>query len=327
MRRTAVAVTLLASMLVPSVDAHAQASARIPRVGVLSPGSSTESPTVQREPFERGLRELGWAPGSSIIIEYRYAEGVTARLSELATELVKLKVDVIVARSNPAILAARQSTASIPIVMASANDPIAAGFIKSLARPDANVTGIANMILELQAKRLELLKAAIGSIARVGLLDNVAAPCQSGVILNAAGRALGLEIQPFTVSRSEALAETFVAMSRARVDAVLVQADGLLLDSAHSQIVALAAKHRLPAMYPWRLYVDVGGLMCYAQGISEFHYRAASYVDRIVKGAKPADLPVEQSAKFELVVNLRAARALGLTIPPSFLLRANEVIE
>lgn len=327
MRRTAVAVTLLASMLVPSVDARAQPSTRIPRVGILSPGSSTESPTVQREPFERGLRELGWAPGSSIIIEYRYAEGATARLPELATELVKLKVDVIVARSNPAILAARQATRSIPIVMASGNDPVMAGFVKSLARPDTNVTGIANLMLELEAKRLELLKAAIGSLTRVGLLDNAASPRQSGAILNAAGRTLGLEIQPFAVSTPEALAETFVAMSRARVGAILVQADAVMLDSSHSQIVALASRHRLPAMYPWRFYVDVGGLMSYAQAISEFHHRAAGYVDRIVKGAKPADLPVEQSAKFELVVNLRAARALGLTIPPSFLLRANEVIE
>ncbi len=327
MKRGAVGLALLVLTLFPNVDVRAQQSVRVPRVGVLSPGISTELPAVQREPFERGLRELGWVPGSTVVIEYRYAEGRSARLAELATELVKLKVDVIVARSNPAVLAARRASGSIPIVMSSGNDPVAAGHVKSLARPGGNVTGIANLVWELDAKRLELLKAAIAGLTRVGVLDNATLRRPAVAPLGDAGRVLGLEIHAFKVPRPEALAETFAAMTRARVGAVLVEADSFMLEPHRSQIVALAAKHRLPAMYPWRFYIDVGGLMSYAESISDFHHRSASYVDRILKGARPADLPVEQPSKFELVVNLKAARALNLTIPPSFLLRADEVIE
>jgi len=284
MRRLAAGLLLLA-LLGQSTDASAQPLPRVHRIGVLSPGSATESAAVQREPFERGLRDLGWAPGSSLIIEYRHAEGRAARLGELARELVRLNVAVIVARSSPGVAAAREATASIPIVM-------------SISRP-----------------------------VRVGVLDNAALRRDAVASVGEAGRALGLEIQGFTVAGSEALTETFTAMSRARIGAILVRADPLLLEPNRSQIVALAARNRMPAIYPWRFYVDAGGLMSYAENLPAFHYRSASYVDRILKGARPADLPVEQPTRFEFVVNLKAARALDLTIPHGLLLRADEVIE
>jgi putative ABC transport system substrate-binding protein len=330
--RFVVGLALIVLALAPCVDSEAQPATRLPRVGVLNPGSSTESSAVQREPFERGLRELGWAPGSTIIIEYRYAEGRVARLGELAAELVRLKMDVIVGRSYVAIEAARRATDTIPIVMSASDDPIATGFVKSLARPGGNITGIANLVGELEAKRLELLKGAVPGLTRVGVLEASAAYAGRRrqtlmTALGAAARSLGLEIQVFEVVRTEDLAETFGALSRARVGAVLVRADVLILEPNRAQVAALAARHRLPAMYPWRFYVDVAGLMSYATSIPAFHYRSASYVDRILKGAKPADMPVEQPTKFELVVSLKTARALDLTIPPSFLLRADEVIE
>jgi putative ABC transport system substrate-binding protein len=323
----AIGMTLAALALTVGAHAAAQPMVKVPRVGVLSAGSSTESPAVQREPFERGLRELGWVPGSNVIIEYRYAEGRPGHLGELATELVKLKMDVIVARSNPAVLAVRQASSSIPIVMSSSNDPVTAGHIKSLARPGGNVTGIANMSLDLEAKRLDLLKGAIPGLTRVGVLENASSRLQPKSALGNAARVLGLEIQGFAAAAPTDLAETFAAMSRARVGAVLVRADTLVLEPNRSQIVALAAQNRFPVMYPWRFYVDAGGLMSYAESLPAFHHRSATYVDRILKGAKPADLPVEQPSKFELVVNLRAARALELAIPHSFLLRADQVIE
>jgi putative ABC transport system substrate-binding protein len=324
--RLARGLALVVLALAVGLSADAQPTSQVPRVGVLNPGSSTESPAVQREPFERGLRELGWEPGSNICIEYRYAEGQSARIDELAAELVRLKVDVIVVRSHPVVAAARRATSSIPIVMSSAADPVGAGYVKSLSRPGGHVTGIANLTWELESKRLELLKSAVAGLTRVGVLENPSRQPASAA-LAAASRALGLQIQIFTVTRAEDLVETFAAMSRARVGAILLRADVLVLEPNRAQVAALAARHRLPAMYPWRFYVDVGGLMSYAENIPAFHHRSASYVDRILKGAKPAEMPVEQPTKFELVVSLKAARALGLTIPHNFLLRADEVIE
>src|SRR5262249_27313410 len=202
---------------------------------------------------------------------------------------------------------------------------------KSLGRPGGNITGMANLVQELEGKRLELLKEAIPGLARVAIVWN---PSQFGKSRDASaaqlagiGRALGLETPGFGVARAQDLAETFVAVSRARAGAVLLLADTLMLEPNRTQVTELAARHRLPAMYPWRLYVDAGGLMSYATSIAAFHHRSASYVDRILRGAKPADLPIEQPTKFELVINLKAATALGLTIPQSVVLRADEVIE
>jgi putative ABC transport system substrate-binding protein len=306
-------------------------TARLPRVGILAAGHSAEPASVQREPFERGLRELGWTPGSTILLEYRYAEGRAERLAELAADLVRLKVDVIVARSGVAVRAAQRASTVIPVVMSSAADPVEGGLVKSLARPGGNITGIANLVQELEGKRLELLKDAIPGLARVAIVWNPAqfpdrrdSPAGR---LAAAGRALGLETQAFGVARVQELAGTFAAITRARAGAVLVLADTLVLEPNRAQVTELAARHRLPAIYPWRFYVDAGGLMSYATSIPAFHHRSATYVDRILRGARAADLPIEQPTKFELVLNQKAARALGLTIPQSVVLRADEVVE
>jgi putative ABC transport system substrate-binding protein len=224
-----------------------------------------------------------------------------------------------------AIRAARGVTDVVPIVMSSGADPIETGLVKSLARPGGNITGIANLVQELEGKRLEMLKEAVPGVARVAILGNPGNSPETR--LPAAGRALGLETQTFGVSRAGDLAETFAAMARARVGAVLLRADTLVLEPNRAQVTELAARHRLPAMYPWRFYVDAGGLMSYATSIPAFHHRSASYVDRILRGARPGDLPIEQPTKFELVINRKTAKALGLTIPEAVVLRADEVVE
>jgi putative ABC transport system substrate-binding protein len=262
----------------------------------------------------------------TILLEYRYAEGSARRLGELAAELVRLKVDVIVARSRIAIEAARRASEAVPIVMSSAADPIADGFVKSLARPGGNITGIANLVTELESKRLELLRDAVPGLTRVAVLYHKA-PHTPETLLAAAGRRLGVEAEMFPVSRIQELPGAFAAMSRARVGAVLVRADTLLFEPNRVRVTELAARYRLPAIYPWRFYVEVGGLMSYATSIPAFHHRSATYVDRILRGARPGDLPIEQPTKFELVINLKTAKALGLTIPQSVVLRADELVE
>ena len=317
--------------LAPPLAAEGQRPAhKIPRVGVLFSGSSTEAAAVQREPFERGLRELRWLPGSNIVIEYRYGEGSEERLATLATELAREGVDVFVARANPAVRAAQSASVSIPIVMSTADDPVGAGFVKSLARPGGNTTGIANLVSELDAKRLELLREMIPRLTRVAVLANPAMSSryeQIRVRVVNGGRTLGLDVQVFEVTRPDGIAGVFGSIDTTRVGALLVVADTLVLEPNRTQIVVMAAQHRLPAIYPWHFYTELGGLMSYASSLPASHQRSAAYVDRILKGAKPADLPVEQPTKFELVINLKTAKALGLTIPPSLLLRADEVIE
>ena len=329
-RRTFLAGTGSVLLAAP-LAAEALQAGKVPRIGVLNPGSPTESPAVQREPFERGLRELGWTPGSNIFIEYRYADGNTTRLAELAAELVRLEMDIIVARGPVAIRAARQATVTIPIVMASAADPVADGSVKSLAQPGGNTTGIANLVLELDGKRLELLKEALPQLTRVGVLANPRMrprrykELATGLLADA--RSLSLQAQVFEITRPEEISSAFAAIDKARIGALLVLADTQVLEPNRAQVVAMASNHRLPAIYPWRYYVEIGGLMSYATSVPGFHYRSATYVDKILKGAKPADLPVEQPTKFELVINLKTAKALGLTIPPSLLARADEVIQ
>ena len=322
----------LAGVLAAPLGAEAQQAGKIPRVAVLFTGISSESPAVQREPFERGLRELGWMPDSTIKIEYRYGEGSGARLEAAAAELVRQGVDLIVARGNPAVRIAQRATPTIPIVMSSADDPVSVGFVKNLARPGGNITGIANLVSELDGKRLELLKDALPGVTRVAMLGNTTMwgavrnqELKQKVVANA--RAIHIEVQPFEIARLEDLADVFATIARARVGALLVVADTLVLEPNRPQVVALAAKHRLPAMYPWHFYTEIGGLMSYATSIPAFHRRSASYVDRILRGAKPGDLPVEQPTKFDLVINLKTAKALGLTIPPSLLAQADQVIE
>jgi putative ABC transport system substrate-binding protein len=294
----------VASLLAAPLAAEAQQVGRVPRIGVLNPGSSTESPAVQREPFERGLRDLGWTPGSNIFIEYRYGEGNATRLAELAAELVRLGVDVIVTRGPVAIRAARQATVTIPIVMSSAADPVADGSVKSLARPGGNVTGIANLVWELDGKRLEMLKEALPQLKRVGVLANPRMEPRGYkelvTALLASARSTSLQLQVSEVTRPEEITAAFAALDKARVGALLVLADTQVLEPNRTQVVAMASRHRLPTIYPWRYYVEIGGLMSYATSVPAFHYRAATYVDKILKGANPGDLPVEQPTKFEL---------------------------
>lgn len=302
------------------------------RAGVLSPQLASEPANVQREPFEQGLRELGWTPGSNILIEYRYADGQIERLPDLAADLVQRKVDVIVVRGPQAAQAAHQATNTIPIVMSATPDPVGSGLAASLTRPGGNVTGLSFLPgVSLEAKRLELLKEALPGLRRVAVLTNpLAMQDPDGSVareLAAAAELMGLQLQTFEIRELSALLGVLTAIEQAHVGALLVRADPHVLEPHSDQVVALAREYRLGAMYPWRLYADAGGLMAYATSIPDFHRRSARYVDRILKGAKPGDLPIEQPTNFELVINLRTAKALGIEIPPSLLARADEVIE
>ncbi len=324
-------LTSVAGALAGPLGAEAQ-QAKAARIGHLSGGSLGEPPTLAREPFERGLRELGWTPGSNVIIEYRYAEGKSERLPDIATELVRLKVDIIVVRGSLAAQAARRATTRIPIVMSAVADPIGQGFVRDLARPRGNITGIAWLTqAEIEGKHLELLKQTVPGLVRVATLVNpMAVPDPAGSrakAIDAAARALGLEMQSFEVTKPEGIAQAFRAIDGARIGALVVRPDPVVLEPNRGQVVVLALKHRLPAIYPWRHYVDSGGLMSYNASLPNLHHRAATFVDKILRGGKPGDIPIEQPTKYEFVINLRTAKALGLTIPPSLLARADQVIE
>jgi len=330
MKRRAFVAGLGAALAAP-LGAEAQQTGKVARVCVLYTGSSTETADVQREPFERGLRELGWTPGSNIIVEYRYGEGNVERLATAAAELARRGVDVFVARGNAAIRAAERASDTIPIVMSSADDPVGAGLVKTLARPGGRMTGIANLVTELVGKRLELLKETVPGLRRIAVLANPSMwtgrseRTRRDIVSSA--HSLGLDAQMFEVTRLDDLSGAFGAMDKARAEALLVIADTVVLEPNRARVVTMAANHRLPAIYPWHFYTDTGGLMSYATSIPAFHYRSAAYVDKILKGAKPANLPIEQPTKFELVINLKTAKTLGLTIPPSLLLRADQVLE
>jgi putative ABC transport system substrate-binding protein len=317
-------------MLGAGCDAGRPPAVRTPLVGVLAPQKSTEPASLQREPFERGLRELGWVPGKTVVIEYRYAEGDMGRLAELADELVKLKPDVIVGRASQGIRAAQRATATIPIVMSAAVDPVNSGFIASLARPGGNITGIA--VGDVGAKQIDFLKLAVPSLSRLAVLTNSSMNVDQDQAfftgLEAVAKTLGVEIRTFEVASIDDIAKALDAMTLARVDALMVRADPHVLEPNAATVVALVAAHRLPATFPWRSYVELGGLMFYATAgsQSEFHYRSARYVDKILRGAKPAEIAVEQPLTFELVINLKTARELGLVIPPTLLLQATDVI-
>jgi putative ABC transport system substrate-binding protein len=322
-------VILTLALLAMPLAARAQQAGKIPRVGVLRPGNPPPGDFRQREAFEQGLRELGWTPGTSILIEYRYAEGRAERLSELAADLVRLSADVIVASAPIGVRAAQQATRTIPIVMSTLPDPVREGFVASLARPGGNTTGITLDAMELAGKQLELLKEAIPTLSRVAVLRNPASAGWDAAKrqIDATARVLKLDIRDVPVSRAEDLAPAFAVMNRARMGGVLVRRDVLVIEPRRPDVVTLAAQQRLPAMYSFREFPDSGGLMSYGVNVYEIHRRSATFVDKILKGAKPADLPVEQPTKFELVINLRTAKALGFTIPPAVLARADEVIQ
>jgi len=324
--------TLAGGLLAAPLAAEAQQAAKVTRIGYLSPNLAA-SPHLP-EAFRQGLRDLGYVEGRNVVIEYRDAEGKPERLPALAAELVALKVDVIVApASTLAALTAMQATKTIPIVFAGVGDPVTSGLVTSLARPGGNVTGLTGLGPELVGKRLELLTQAVPGVSRVAVLSRPGALGErtdkdmlKGV--EGAGRALGVRLQ-FVEARGrgpEDFDRAFSDMTRARASALTVLPSAMFFNERR-RLVDLAAKNRLPAVYPLREFVDAGGLMSYGPNFADLFRRAATYVDKILKGAKPGDLPVEQPTKFELVINLKTAKALGLTIPQSLLGRADQVIE
>jgi putative ABC transport system substrate-binding protein len=306
--------------------ARAQQSAKVPRVGFLFYGSPGPAPEV--DAFRQGLRELGYIEGQNITVEYRFAGGRVEQLPELAAELVRLKLDVIVTPTTAASVAAKQATSTIPIVIAGVADAIGAGLVADFARPGGNITGLTSISAELGGKRLELLKGVVPNASRVAVLHSPVD--QSNVLvlkeLQKAAPALGLTLQPLEVREPGEFEGAFVAMTRERADA-LFGAAGVLTYEHRKTVVDFAAKSRIPTMWGHRQFVDVGGLMSYAVNFYDQCRRAASYVDQILKGAKPGDLPVQQPTKFEFIVNLRTAKALGLTMPPTLLALADEVVE
>jgi len=309
--------------------AEAQRPTKVPRVGYLS-NTDAATDSARAEGFRLALRELGYIEGQNIAIEYRYAEGKRDRFPELAAELVRLKVDIIViSGGDPQVRAAKNATKTIPIVMVGGGaDPVEAGLVESLARPGGNVTGLTNLSPELSGKRLELLKEAVPKIVRVAVLYGPALPSnvvQVKEILPVAARALGLTLQPWEVRAADGFEKVFAALSKQRPDGLYVGL-GALLRANQKRIVGFALKSRLPSVYVSREFVETGGLMSYGADLADSYRRVAYYVDRILKGAKPAELPVEQPTKFELVINLKTAKQIGLTIPPDLLARATKII-
>ena len=319
---------LLATVLLTTASlAEAQQQTKVPRIGFLSAASlSSVAPRV--DGFRQGLRELGYIEGKNVVIDWPSAEGNPDRLPALASELVRLKVDVIVTGGPTATRAAKEATSTIPIVMTQDPDPIGTGFVASLARPGGNITGLSSLSSELSGKQLELLKEAVPRLSRLAVLGSSTQPGNAqalrGVELTAG--TFGVRFQYLDVLSSKDIEIAFRAASKGRAEAVLVLG-GPVLNSHRTQITELAAKNRLPTIYDRREYVEAGGFMSYATSITDLDRRADTYVDKILKGAKPADLPVEQPTKFELVINLKAAKQIGLTIPHSVLLRADKLID
>jgi putative ABC transport system substrate-binding protein len=309
--------------------AEAQQATKVARIGFLTLNLAPN--LYLREAFLQGLRDLGYVEGRNVVIEYRDAEGKSERLPALAAELVALKVDVIVAPSTPAALAAKQATKTIPIVFASVPDPVTDGLVTSLARPGDNVTGLSLLAPELVGKRLELLKQAVPGVTWVAVLwqpGGLGERTEKDQLKAAdvAARALGVRLQVVEARGPADIDRAFSDMTRARTGALTVLT-GTMFFTERRRLVDLAAKNRLPAVYPWRDGVDAGGLMSYGPNTADLFRRAATYVDKILKGTKPGDLPVEQPTKFELIINLKTAKALGLTIPQSVLGRADDVIQ
>ena len=309
-------------------SAEAQQPTKVPRIGYLT-GASPSANSARIEAFRQGLRELGYVEGKNIVIEWRYAEGKLDRLPALAAELVRLKVDVIVTGGPTATRAAKEATVTIPIVMALDGDPVGNGFVASLARPGGNITGLSTLAPELSGKRLELLKEIVPKLSRVAVLGTSTSPGNAQALkeVELAAGAFGVKLQYLDVLGPKDIETAFRAASKGRADAVLVLVRAPSLDSHRTQIAELAVKSRLPAIYYRAEFVEAGGLMTYGVSITDLDRRAATYVDKILKGAKPADLPVEQPTKFEFIINLKAAKQIGLTIPPNVLVRADRVIK
>jgi ABC-type uncharacterized transport system substrate-binding protein len=317
---------LIVVVLGAGAAAQAQQTGKIPRIGFLSPFSPSAT-AVWLQAFRQGLRDLGWVEGKNITIEYRYAEGKSDRLPDLAADLVRLKVDIIVASVNTDALAAKNATREIPIVVASAGDPVAMGLVKSLAQPGGNITGLSQISPELSGKRLELLKEIVPKLSRVAVLWNPQGTTSplSWKEIQLPARALRIQLHSLEVHNANNLESAFKEAIKARSRALAIMPDPLFAGNL-KRIADLAAKSRLPSMFHLTEFVDSGGLVAYGVDRSDQFRRAATYVDKILKGRTPADLPVEQPMRFELVFNLKTAKQIGLTIPPNVLVRANRVI-
>jgi putative tryptophan/tyrosine transport system substrate-binding protein len=324
-------IVLLVSLALASVGlAEAQQPKKVPRIGYVSGSGDPKTPGYQVEAFRQGLHDLGYIEGKNIVVEYRYIEGGLDSVPGLVAELVRLKVDVLVATVTETIRVAKQATKTIPIVMVSPTDPVAAGFVDSLARPGGNITGVVRFTRELSGKRLELLKEAVPRISRVGVLwDGNAAPGPAIAFkeYEAAARSLKLEFQSLEVRGPDTDVDgAFQAAAKGRANALIVVRNRVV-DRRSTRIVDLAIKNRLPSVWEGSEFVEAGGLISYSSDDPANFRRAAYYVDKILKGAKPADLPVEQPTKFELVFNLKTAKQIGVTIPQSVLYRADRVIK
>jgi ABC-type uncharacterized transport system substrate-binding protein len=328
MRKTVISFALCAMLFALCPSAEAQQPTKIPRIGYLS-ASSASSISSRVEAFRQGLRELGYIEGKNIVIEQRYAEGKPDRVPALAAELVRLKVNIIVTAGPLPTRAAKEATVTIPIVMTNEGDPVGTGFVASLARPGGNITGLSNLAPELSGKRLELLKEIVPRLSHVAFFGTSTLPgnAQSLKETELAGGAFGVKLQFLDILDPHDIETAFQAASKGRSDAVLMMAAGSFLNTHRTQVVDLAVKSRLPAIYNFPEFVEAGGLMTYGVSTTDSSWRAANYVDKILKGAKPADLPVEQPKKFEFIINLKAAKQIGLTIPPNVLARADRVIK
>ena len=328
-RRKTFCFALCALLLALGLSAEAQQTKKIPRIGYVRVVGAPSPPGPNVEAFRRGLRELGYVDGENIVIEFRYAEGKPDRIPSLVAELVQLKVDVLVSGDDPTIRVAKQATKTIPIVMVINQDPVATGLVDSLARPGGNITGISRLTRELSGKRLELLKEVVPGTTRVGILWD---PSSEGSKISfneyqAAARVLKIQVQSLEVRGPDPdLDGAFRLAVKGRANA-LVAVVGALLNRYRKQIASHAIKNRLPSMYESSLWIEPGGLLSYSTNDEESFRRAATYVDKILKGTKPADLPVEQPTKFELVINLKTAKQIGVTIPPNVLVRADKVIK
>ncbi|HTI55579.1 MAG TPA: ABC transporter substrate-binding protein [Verrucomicrobiae bacterium] len=326
--RRAFIASIAGGLLARPLAVGAQPAPKVPRVGLLLLFGTPGQPNSLVDAFRGGLRDLGYVEGETVLIDYRWAEGQEHRLADDAADLARLKVAVIVTPGTPATMAARAATRTIPVVMTNVGDPVGSGIVASLARPGGNVTGLSLLDAELDGKRIELLKEAVPHLSRLAILWSANDPGMTLAFgrVEAAAKALGFALQNLAVREPAEFPRAFETARAGRAEALFVTAQPFT-NQHRAQILDLVAKHRLPAIYTLRSFVDAGGLMSYGPSQADQYRRAASYVDRILKGARPADLPVEQPTKFELAINLKTARALGLTIPVGLLQRADQVIE
>ena len=327
MKQTITTFALSAMLLALNFPVDAQQPTKVPRIGYLSPTSPSVSPT-RIDAFRQGLRELGYIESKNIVIEYRYAEGKFDRLPSLAAELVSFKVDLIVTTGPTVTRAAKEATTTVPIVMATDTDPVGNGFVASLARPGGNITGLSALAPELSGKQLELLKEVVPKLSRVAVFGTSTNPGNAQMLreVKLAAGAFGVKLQYLEVRSPKDIETAFRAATKERAEAVLYLVAGLVDAGHRTEITDLAVNSRLPVIYTGRASVEAGGLMSYGVNTADLDRRAATFVDKILKGAKPADLPVEQPTKFEFIVNLKAAKQIGLTIPPNVLVRADRVI-